>query len=154
MTHSPAVFCRDLRYDEGLCPVLSNKTHTSEECIINDDLELSRIYSLISFLLQIFLVWEFFSLSGNHRCIIVYTLWIVAILTFIGMTISIYWNRCYHPYISLTLFLTGGTLCYLSFHNVIVDSDRMNSISNRNQVTIPHRSETTNNENRCWRELL
>ncbi len=154
VTHTPALFCCDLRYNDCLCPVLSNKTHTSEECIINDDLALTRIYSLISFLLQIFLVWEFFSLSGNHRCVIIYTLWIVAIFTFIGMTITIYWSSCYHAYIILTLFGTGELLFLLSFHNVIICNDRDRSISNRNQVIIPHRSETTNNESRSLLELL
>jgi hypothetical protein len=154
VTHVPTLFCCHLRYDDCLCPVLSNKTHTSEKCITSDDLAPRRIYSLISFLLQIFLVWEFFSLSGNYRCVIICTLWIVAIFTFIGMTISIYWNSCYHPYILPPLLFTGGLLFFLSFHNMVVGSDRARSISNRNQVIVPHRSETTNNESRSWLDVL
>jgi hypothetical protein len=154
VTHiSPFLYC-ELPYDDCLCSILSNKSHSSEKCITRIQLEGSRILPFISFFLQICLVRELFSLSGDHRHVIIYALWIVSIFIFVGMTIGIHWSACYHVYITAALYSTGGSLWFLSLHNLLVNEDRTRSSSNRNQVIVPHRSETTNNENRFGLELL
>jgi len=154
VTNKAPVFYCDLPYDNCLCSDLTNKSHTSEKCITNIQLVGSRILPLISFLLQIFLVRELFSLSGDHRRVIIYTLWIVSILIFIGMTISIYWSSCFQVHVSLILFLTGASLWILSWHNAMTNASRASAFFNLNQVIIADRSERTNNANRSWLELL
>jgi hypothetical protein len=154
VTHISSLLYCDLPYDDCLCSVLSNKSNISEKCITYVQLEGSRILPFISFFAQICLIRELFSLSGNYRRVIIYVLWIVSILIFVGIKIGIYWSACYHVYITAALYLTGASLCLLSFHNLTVGTDRMDSISNHNQVIVPHRSEATNNESRSWLELL
>jgi hypothetical protein len=144
---SPIFYC-DLPYEDCLCPVLLNKSDISQNCITHDELVVSRVLPLVSFLLQISLVRELFSLSADHRRIIICALWIASVFAYIGMIISISWSSCYHAYITSTLLLTGGSLWFLSLHNLMVNVDRQYPFSNRNQVIIAHRSETTNNANR------
>jgi hypothetical protein len=154
VTHiSPLLYC-DLPYDDCLCSVLSNKSHTSEKCITYVQLVGTHILPFISFFSQICLIRELFSLSGDHRRVIIYALWIVSIFIYVGMTIGIYWSACYHLYITIALYWTGGSLCLLSCHNLKVGIDRMNSISSRNQVIVSYKSETTNNESSPLLELL
>jgi hypothetical protein len=154
VTHSSPLFYCDLPYDDCLCSVLSNKSHTSEKCITHVQLVGSRILPFISFFAQICLIRELFSLSGDHRRVIIYALWIVSIFIYVGMTIGIYWSACYHLYITIALYLTGALLFLLSLHNLKIGTDRMKSISNRNQVIVSYRSITTNNESRSLLELL
>jgi hypothetical protein len=150
VTYKSPLFSCGLPYDDYLCSILLNKSYTSEKCITNVQLLVSRILLLISFIFQIFLIRELFSFSGDHRRVIIYTLWIVSIFIFVIMTIYIYWSSCFHAYINLILFLTGGSLCFLSMHNLLVNIDRMpSSSSNHNQAIITHRSEETDNENRA-----
>jgi hypothetical protein len=154
VTHiSPFLYC-DLPYDDCLCSILSNKSHSSEKCITHIQLVGSRILPFISFFLQICLVRELFSLSGDHRRVIIYALWIVPLFIFVGMIIGIYWSACYHVYITTALYSIGGPLWFLSLLNLLITEDRMRSTSNRNQVIVHHRSETTHNESRSWLELL
>jgi len=154
ITQRPTIFYCELPYDDCLCSVISNQTNTSDKCVSFAVLVGSRVLSLISFLFQIALVREILSISTDRPSAVIYTLWIICLFAFIGMIISIHWNSCYHAYIILTLFGTGELLFLLSCHNVIIGNDRDRSISNRNQVIIPHRSETTNNESRSLLELL
>jgi len=154
MTHiSPFLYC-ELPYDDCLCSILSNKSHISEKCITRIQLVGSRVLPFISFFLQICLVRELFSLSGDHRHVIIYALWIVSVFIFVGMTIGIHWSACYHVYITAALYSTGSSLWFLSLHNLLVNEDHTRSTSNRSQAIVPHRSERTNNEIRSGLELL
>jgi hypothetical protein len=155
---SPLLYCQ-LPFDECLCSVLSNKSHTSEKCVTKIQLISSRILPLISFVLEICLVREFFSLNGDYRRVIIYVLWIASIFIFVGMTIGIYWSSCYHVCITLSVSGTNILFCYLSLHNVLDGPDSMHPdpihpVSNCNQVIIPHESESTNSESRSWQHLL
>jgi hypothetical protein len=153
VTHTAANLQCDLPYDDCLCLVFVNKSGNSESCITNSQLVGSRILPLVSFFLQIFLVQELFSLNANHHHVIIYALWIVSTCTFVAMTISIYWSSCYHAYITLILGYTGGSLWFLSFHNLIVKIDRIPSSSNRNKIAAVQRSKTNDNPDRAWQEL-
>jgi len=150
---SPLFFCV-VPYDDCLCSVLSNISNTSEKCITNVELVGNRILPLISFLLQIFLVRELFSLSTDHRRVIIYALWTASTVVFIGMTTSIYLSSCYHAYITVILYLTGASLCLLSSHNLLIYRDYMTSVSNQNIIVIVHKSERTNSADKSWQELL
>ncbi len=150
---SPLLYCQ-LPFDECLCSVLSNESHTSKNCITETQLISSRILPLISFILEVCLIREFFSLSGNHRLVIISVLWIVSIFVFVGMTIVIYWNSCYHVCITLIVTAISMFLCYLSFHNLLYGSDPRRLVPNCNRVIIPQREETTHNQNKTWLQLL
>jgi hypothetical protein len=153
LTHIPSLFYCDVPYDDCLCPVLSNKSENSENCITNVQLVGSRILPAIVFFLQMCLIRELFSLSGDHRHVIIYALWIASMFTFVGMIISIYWNSCYHAYIALTLCSTGGLLWFLSLHNLLANIDRIPSSSHSNKIVPVHRSKRNHNATRAWQEL-
>jgi hypothetical protein len=150
---SPVFYCQ-LPFDECLCSVLSNESHTSKKCITETQLISTRILPLISFVLEVCLIREFFSLSGNHRLVIISVLWIVSIFVFVGMTIGIYWSSCYHVSITITVTVISMFLCYLSFHNMLYAPHPTRVVSNRNRVIIPQREETTHNPIKTGLELL
>jgi len=141
-----------LPYDDCLCSVLSNKSNASENCITYDQLVGSRILPLVSFFLQIFLVRELFSLSGDHRIVAIFVLWIASILTFLGMIISIFWSSCYQAHISFTLFVTGEVWCGLSFHNMLYNAERIPS-SRDNKIVPVYGSKRNDKVSRAWQEL-
>jgi hypothetical protein len=149
----PIIFYCDLPYDDCLCSVFLNSSNTSENCITDFQLVSSRILPLVSFLLQIFLVRELFSLSTDRRRIIICALWIASIFIFISMTISIHWSSCSHVYITSVLLLTCSLIWFLTIHNALVNGDRIPS-SNRDRVVVTYRPENTTNPNKAWLELL
>jgi len=153
VTYSSSLFYCDLSYDDCLSPVLLNKSDTSKKCITNVQLVVSRILPLISFLLQIFLVRELFSLSGDHHHVVIYALWIASMIIFIGMIVTIYLSSFYHDYITIMLYWTGSLLILLSFHNMITGVERLPSSSHGNKIVVIHRSKRNHNLTRAWEEL-
>lgn len=148
ITHiSPLLYC-DLPYDDCLCPVLLNKSDNSEMCITDIELVGSRILPLVSFFLQICLVRKLFSLNADHRCVVIYAIWIVSIFTCIGMTICIYWSSCYHISITFTLLLTGSILWFLSLYNMAVSSEGIPSSGNK--IADVHSLGRNRKSNRAW----
>jgi hypothetical protein len=153
VTHfSPLLYC-ELPYDDCLCTVLFNKSDNSEKCITYVQLIGSRILPLVSFFLQIYLVRKLFSLNSDHPRVIIYTLSILSIFTFIGMTISIYWNSCYHVSITYTQLLTGTLLWLLSLYNLVSIAERTPASSNGNKIVAARTSGKTNKPERAWQEL-
>jgi hypothetical protein len=148
VTHITPFFYCDLPSDDCLCSVLSNISDTSEKCVTNVQIVTNRIIPLISFVLQILLVRELFSLNTDHRRVIIHTLWIASIIIFIVMTITIYLSSCYHVYTIITLYFTGGSLCILSCHNMVTDIQRMDPMLNRNTIGTVHKLEKTNHAGR------
>jgi hypothetical protein len=144
VTERPDFFYCDLPYDDCLCSVLSNKSDISDDCITYFQLVSSRILPLVSFFLQIYLARQLFSFSADRPRVVIYALWVASVFTFIGMTISIYWNSCYHAYITSFLLLTGASLCLLSMHNVLVVRDHQVASYNCNQMIIAQKSERDN----------
>jgi hypothetical protein len=142
---SEMLYC-DLPYDDCLCSVLLKKFNTSENCITYEHLVVSRLLPLFSFFLQVYLVHVLFSLRVDRPRVIIYTLWMISIFIFIGMTISIYWSSCYHAYITLVLFSTGGLLFYLSLHNILYIVKDKHSSSNHKEIIITYKSEKNNNK--------
>jgi hypothetical protein len=137
-----------------LCPVSLNTSNSSEKCVTNVQLMVSRTLPLFSYFLHIILVRELFSLSGNHRRFIIYVLWVISIFIFTGITISIYWSSCSQAYIPLIQGFTGGLLAFLSVHNLLTSLEHQNSPSNHNRTDVVHSSEIINREKTFWKELL
>ena len=144
---SEMLYC-DLPYDDCLCSVLLRKFNTSENCITYEHLVGSRLLPLFSFFLQVYLGRVLFSLSVDRPRVIIYTLWMVSIFIFIGMTISIYWSSCYHAYITLVLFLTGGLLFCFSLHNILYIVKDKHPSSSHKEIIITYKSEKNNNANK------
>jgi hypothetical protein len=154
VTKIPTVLYCEFPNEYCLCPVSLNTSNSSETCITNVQLVVSRTLPLFSYFLHIILVRELFSLSGNHRRFIIYVLWVISIFIFTGITISIYWSSCSQVYLTGIQGFTAGLLTFLSFHNFINGLEYQDSRSNHNRADIVHSSERINREKTLWKELL
>ena len=153
-TNIPRVLYCGFPNEDCLCPVSLNTSNSLEKCVSNFELVGSRILPLVSYFLHIILIRELFSLTGNRRRFIIYTLWTISIFIFTCITISIYWSSCFQAYINGIQSLTAGLLAFLSLHNLLTGSERQNSRANHNRTAIVHPSERINREKTFWKELL
>ena len=64
--------------------------------VVIHHLKFSQVLPFISLLMHIVLLRELFTLSSDTPCLIRYVLWIICILSFIGMAIGIYLSDCFH----------------------------------------------------------
>jgi hypothetical protein len=150
---SPMDYC-ELPYEECFCSTLPKEFHISIKCISKFQLTISRIIPLISFVLEIVLIRQFFSFSGNYRPVIISLLWIAFILVFVGMTILIYWNSCYHVTITQIIAVISMIICLLSTIQLLYFHDSKYVASDYSRVIIRQREEATHNQNQNWLDLL
>ena len=134
-------FC-DLRYTDCLCSLATNKSDSPLNCITHTQLIIARMLPLISFLGQVYLIQKLFSLHGDQRHVVIITLRIVSILVFIGITITIHWNSCYHAYISCIIYITSCPLWILSMRNAMIVHGHLDSLSKRKRVVLLSKPET------------
>jgi len=92
-------FC-GIPYDDCLCSVQSTTNKHLKYCLTDNFLMGSRIFPLVSFVLQICLIQHLFSFNGKHVRIIVYVLWITSVFIFIIIANGIYRSSCFHRYIN------------------------------------------------------
>ena len=153
VTHKSPLLCYKHSYDDYLCIVPVNKSDNSEKCITYVQSVVSRILPLVSFFLQIYLVQKVFSLNSDCPRAFMYGLYIFSMFTCICMTISIFWSRCYHAFITNTLVITGCILFILSLFNQGKNANRIDSFRHRDKTVAIHPSEKNNTLNRGWEEL-
>jgi len=111
------LFC-EMSFDDSLCSVQSTKTKQSKYCLTDNFLFGSRIFLLVSFVLQIFLIHDLFSFSGKYVRFIVYGLWIVAVFIVIIIANGIYRDSCFHRFINGLFCLIDMLLFFLMFCDV------------------------------------
>lgn len=153
-------FCT-VDYEKCLCSVLSNKTKNSTKCITNMEFQCSRILPLVSFLLQICILRDLFTLSEGSDRQFVYTGWIISLLTFIGLAIGIYWNSCYQYNIAAALFFPWVLISFLTAYDQVKSQIRERDLE---QEEIGRQRERSfmyaynlgrnSREARSWQEIL
>jgi hypothetical protein len=116
-------------YNDCHCSIVSTKY-----CITDTELKISRILPLILFVLQIYLIREALSLSGDHIYFFVYVLWIVSTFIFIGILVIIYRYNSYYEYTVSILCVTGCLL--FSFVGYEVGLDGYKTRSSRNNAIV------------------
>lgn len=136
-------FC-DLPYTSCLCPPSANKSSIPEQCITHTQLIISRISSLLTYLLEVCLIYKLFSLNGDYHRVVVYALWLVSLLAFIGITLCIFWSSCLHSYISYFGFATGTLLWLLTVSNGMLVHKRLYPHHYRRPVVVNSESQTDN----------
>jgi len=143
-----------VHYEKCLCSVLLNKTKNSKNCITDIELRCSRILPLLSFVLQICVVRELFTLSGDFNCKLIYIAWIAFFFTFIGLAIGIYWDNCYHNNIDLAILLVWIPLSLLSTHDFVNAQKRDEALRDEWFYIHRYRSERDRSKIKSWREIL
>jgi hypothetical protein len=155
VTRLPPLLTCGFSNEYCLCPVLLNTSNSSEKCITNVQLVASRILPLITYVLNILIVQELFSVSGDYRHVIIYTLWGTSIFIFTGITISIYWSSCSQAYITTIQAIIGTLLLApLSVYNLVNGIENQNSVSDHYRSDIVRPSERINRQNIFWKELV
>lgn len=152
---SPRSFSCDLSYQKCLCTFLPNKTANSTSCISDFMFQCSRILPLVSFVLQILIIQELFSLDGDCSRKVVHGARIACLFIFIGLTIGIYWNSCYQQYLSdflLLPYMLLNLFVAYAFHLTNTDPDRFRR--NNTNVMYANQSERNGNEVQSWQEIL
>jgi hypothetical protein len=141
-------------YDDCRCSVQSAKNIHLKYCLTDDFLTFSRIFPLVSFALQIFLIRDLFTLSGKHIRSVVYSLWIIATFIFFIIADGIYRDSCFHRYTTVFCFGTGGLLHMLVFYDILYRRDIDHSSDNDYNTSNDETYEEVNNEPILWRDLL
>jgi hypothetical protein len=147
------LFC-EMSFDDSLCSVQSTKTKQSKYCLTDNFLFGSRIFLLVSFVLQIFVIHDLFSFSGKYVRFIVYGLWIVAVFIVIIIANGIYRDSCFHRFINRLFCFIDLLLFSLMFCDVAYNYDngrlsRMECTSVNEQVL-----EKTNNDLISYHNLV
>jgi hypothetical protein len=101
-------------YDDCRCFLVS-----TEDCLSNKHVKTARILPLASFVLQIFFIREFFSLSGCLKSFFVYLLWITCMFAFISILVIVYRKPCYYDDIASVLCCTGSQLFFVVCYTVM-----------------------------------
>ena len=121
-------------YDECLCSVQSTKNISLDGCVTDHFLLGSRICPLLSFILQIWLIRELFTITGKHSRFLVKSLWICAVFTFTVIANGIYRSSCFHRGISFFIYPAGGILFLLVVHDMRNNRFIVRSSSNNHKA--------------------
>jgi hypothetical protein len=147
------LFC-EMSFDDCLCSVQSTKTKQSKYCLTDNFLFGSRIFLLVSFVLQIFVIHDLFSFSGKYVRFIVYGLWIVAVFIVIIIANGIYRDSCFHRFINTLFCLINILLFFLMFCDVAYNYDN-DRLSRRECTSVNEQVlEKPNNDPISWQSLV
>jgi hypothetical protein len=120
-----------LPYDDYRCSVLSITPNISKFCLNDAQIASIRLLPLLSFALQVWLIYELFSLSEDCVRFFLYAIGVTSVFIFAGITIVTYHDTCAQPYITMFLFLTSGILFMLVIRDLQIHQDRRRVASNR-----------------------
>lgn len=154
VTEGSDFFLCDLQYTDCLCPLSTNRSDSSLDCITHAQLIITRMLPLISFLGQVYVIQKLFSINGDQRHVVIFTLWTALILVFIGITIAIHWDSCYHAYISFIISLTCCPLWGLGMRNVVIVHEHFVSLSKRKRGILVSKPETATKETQTSQEFI
>ena len=170
VTTSWCGLCCGLPYEECLCSVQSTKNISLEDCVDDRLLLGSRICPLLSFILQILIIREVFTITGKYSRFLVKSLWISAVFIFIFIANGIYRSSCLHRAINFFVPAAGGIWFPLLIfdlpdvrNTVYVSSINQNAFNRLDIIdeetsdvesTHDEASEDTNNQRNLWKKLL
>ncbi len=106
----------DIPYQNSLCSAVSTKN-----CLTEQQLKIFYVIPLVLFVFQVYLVREFFWLSGDHVVFLVHVSWIVSVLAVIGILVIVYRSCYYLVFIAKILWCTGLTLHLMVGYAVVLD---------------------------------
>ena len=105
-------------YETCLCDTLPNTTHASKNCITRLELHSSHILPPISYVLQVLLIRELFSLSADCDRGLLYMVWTACPLIVVGIILGAYWSNCFSFIIMSCIFVNSDLLLMLWFRDL------------------------------------
>ena len=138
-------FC-GIPYEDCLCSVQSKKGGPMKDCLTDNYLLRCRIFTLVSFVIQICLLRDLSSFHGKYAGFLVYTLWITFVFIFVIITNGIYQNSCFHRNISGVLCVTDMLLFGGLAYDIVTSEDidrasRANHYNNSNSQNVEEAEE-------------
>lgn len=106
-TFSNILFQCRTPYDQCRCSILSNKTNRSMKCITDAEAMTGHILPLVSYVLQFYLIHEFFSFTRDYSCSLSELSEVIAFIVFITIGISVHGSSCSHFYTCMVISITG-----------------------------------------------
>jgi hypothetical protein len=114
MTSFPPELYNDIPYDDCRCSVAP-----VEKCLTDRQLKGSRIILLIIFVLQVYLLWEYLSLSGDQIYIFAYAYWTVSLFIFFSISVMIHRSNYYYDLTTNALLCMGLFLFIIIIRHVM-----------------------------------
>jgi len=109
----------NISYDECRCSATSNKFNNSKNCITNIQAMSGHILPPLSFVLQIYIIYKLFSLTGNLSRIQTNLFWFAALLVFMITAVTAQGNSCLHFYTS-EIALYSDFLLFLVVYYLVI----------------------------------
>lgn len=109
-------------YEECRCSVISNKFNHTIKCITDTQVIIAHLLPLVSYALQLYMLYDLFSFIGKSSRFLRVLCWIIASLLFAFITIVAHDNTCLYYIISECL-IYSGVLLYALFLGLFIIGD-------------------------------
>ena len=140
-TLSSMFFKCSIPYDNYRCSVLANESDNSIKCVSNVEAMVGHILPLVSYALQVYLIYELFSFTDicNYNCIDVFWFTVLVILAMIA--IAVHGSSCLHFYTCMIICFTSVCLSSCVFYQLVPCnrkhfSHKVHIISERQRLVI------------------
>jgi hypothetical protein len=106
-------------YEKYRCSVLSNRSDNSIKCITDVQAMIGHILPLVSYLLQLYLIREFFSFADIYNYNLTEIYWIPFFVIFVIIAIAVHGSSCLHFYTCIIICSTGVCLSGCVFYQLV-----------------------------------
>ena len=110
----------EIPFDDCRCSMMSNKSDTTMKCITDGQAISAHIMPLISYVIQLFIIYRCVSITGKYSRILTDLFWIITLVVFVVIGIAVHGSGCAHnktvTVLGLSSVLIAGTFfvafCY------------------------------------------
>jgi hypothetical protein len=118
-TLSSVFFKCSIPYDKYRCSVLSNRSNNSIKCITDVQAMTGHILPLVSYVLQLYLIQEYFSFADIYNYNFTDVFWITVLVIFAIIAIAVHGSSCLHFYTCMIICSTGVCLSGFVFYELV-----------------------------------
>ena len=136
----------NIPYEECRCSVISNKSNNAIECITDIQAMTAHISPLVSYVLQLYIIYELFLFKGKYSHILTNIFWVIVLFVFIIIAIAAHGSTCLYNNTSVTLTASGYLLLVIAF-GLYVRSNMKYSSLGRGKIYRKRR--LVKNNNKC-----
>ena len=86
----------EVPFDDCRCSMISNKSDTTMKCITDGQAISAHIMPLISYVIQLFIIYKCVSITGKYSRILTDLFWITTLLVFVVIGIAVHGSDCVH----------------------------------------------------------
>ena len=116
MTSNSSSLQCDIPYEECRCSVTPHKYSNAIQCITDNQAMAAAISSLVSYLLQLYIICVLFSFTGKYSHTLTDIFWVIALLVFIIIAIGVHGGTCLYGNTIWTLIFSGHILLSIALY--------------------------------------